>query len=255
MLAASNRMHVLHMQASSSHQEASACATSMESGSDWQQQQSDAEPDSSSSSLGSEDQEESETEYQQRSRSLKAARRVARAGAADTPAAAAAGASSAQGLHAPYSNLLWCESAVERSRCKVTASLCTDIAGVNSSSGSGTAAVQATVEVHAASWDVRQYIFSQLQQQAPAGQQQQRQQGQPPAAQAGGAAGGSHEDFWPYAATLTKYKSSPQFFVTQLQDQHEPQTYLQHLAGKPHRVVLQERVSARSGFNTSFASI
>ena len=64
--------------------------------------------------------------------------------------------------------------------------------------------MQVTVEVHAASWDVRQYILSQLQQQAPAGQQQ--QQGQLPAAQAGSSTPGP-KVFGPYAATLSKDNS------------------------------------------------
>jgi hypothetical protein len=102
--------------------------------------------------------------------------------------------------------------------------------------------VQVTVEVHAASWDVRQYILSQLQQQAPAGRQQ--QQGQPPVSQAGSTAGGSPKVFGPYAATLSKDKNNKQLSITQMQHQHDPQTYLQHLAGKSHRVVLQGRVSA-----------
>jgi hypothetical protein len=113
----------------------------------------------------------------------------------------------------------------------VANSLCTDLAGISSSSGSGTAAVQVTVEVHAASWDVRQYILS-----------QQQQQGQLPESQPSSSTPGP-KVFGPYAATLSKDKRSVTW-VTQLQHQHEPQTYLQHLAGKPHRVVLQERVSA-----------
>lgn len=125
---------------------------------DWKQQQSDAEPDSSS--LGSEDQEESDTESEQLSRSFKGQRRrrVVGAGAADTQAAAGVW-SAQQALHAPYSNLLWWDSVVEQSRFKVASSLCTDIAGVSSSSsssGSGSAAMQVTVKVHTASWDMRQ---------------------------------------------------------------------------------------------------
>jgi hypothetical protein len=98
--------------------------------------------------------------------------------------------------------------------------------------------VRVTVEVHAASWDVQQYIRTQLQLQG-----QQQQQGQPPVSQADVAAGGSPEVFGPYAATLTKDKHS-NLRITRLQHKHEPQTYLQHLAGEPHRVVLQKRVSA-----------
>jgi hypothetical protein len=94
--------------------------------------------------------------------------------------------------------------------------------------------------VHAASWDVRQHILSQLQQQqASAGQQQQRQ----PSSQAAGSSTPGPKVFGPYAATLsTDKKRRP--YITQLQQQHEPHTYKQHLAGKPHCVVLQERVSA-----------
>jgi hypothetical protein len=170
--------------------------------------------------------------------------------AARTPAAAGE-QSASQALQAPYSPLVSCHNAL----CKhmsVAAFLCTDIAGVSSSSssGSGTAAVQVTVEVHAASWDVEQYILSQLQQQAPAGQQQ----GQLPGAQPEP----GPEVFGPYAATLSKYQRNGQLFITwmqhqqsrgelyisRLQDRHEPQTFRQHLAGHPHQVVLQERVSA-----------
>jgi hypothetical protein len=118
----------------------------------------------------------------------------------------------------------------------VAAFLCTDIADVSSSTGSGTAAVQVMVEVHAASWDVQQYIRTQLQLQAPAGQQQR----QPSAAQS------EHgpKVFGPYAATLSKYQRNRPLRISGLQHQHEPQTYLQHLGGEPHCLVLQERVSA-----------
>jgi hypothetical protein len=100
--------------------------------------------------------------------------------------------------------------------------------------------VQVTVEVHAASWDVQQYILSQL--------QQQQQQQQPPAAQAD-TSRPNPKVFGPYAATLSKDKYNT-LHITQLQQQHEPQTFRQHLAGKPHRVVLQERVSAWGAFST-----
>jgi hypothetical protein len=141
----------------------------------------------------------------------------------------------------PFSHLLWCDSKVQAGKCRflVAAGLCTHIAGVSSSSGgSGTAAVQVTIEVHAASWDVQQYILSQLQQQEPAGGQQGKQ-----SVQAGSSTPGPRV-FGPYAATLSKNMySNRRLYISRLQHDHEPQTYKQHLAGKPHRLVLQERVS------------
>jgi hypothetical protein len=103
--------------------------------------------------------------------------------------------------------------------------------------------VQVTVEVHAASWDVRQYILSQLQQEQQHGPAGQQQQGQPRVSNAGSAAGGSPKVFGTYAATLSRGKGK-HLCITRLQHQHEPQTCWQHIAGEPHRVVLQERVSA-----------
>jgi hypothetical protein len=149
--------------------------------------------------------------------------------------AAAGEQNASQTLHAPYSNLVWCDSAVTKN-LPVAAFLCTDIAGVSSSSRSGTAAVQVTVEVHAASWDVRQYIHTQLQLQAPAGGQQKQLPAALPES--------GPEVFGPYAATLSKHQRNGQLYISRLQDKHEPQTYKQHLAGEPHRVVLQQGVSA-----------
>jgi hypothetical protein len=230
-----------HMATDSSHGQTTATA---DSDSDWEQQQSGSEP-------GSSEQEDLETESQERAagqqqrgtqhqrthRRGPTAAGVAHASATATPAAGEPSAEEA--LHAPFSHLLWCEAALQKYLIKTASSLCIDIASVRISSGPGTAAVQVTVEVHAASWDVRQYILSQLQQQAPA-------QGQQQGGQSGQAASGStsvSKVFGPYAATLTKDNSS-RLFISQLQHQHEPQTYLQHLAGKPHCVVLQESSGA-----------
>jgi hypothetical protein len=224
------------METDNSHGQSTAAASSDHS--EWEQ--SDAEADSSV-------QEESEAELQedrQHDRHAQGQRRCRAAAESPANTTAAPGAAAGaqqhdeQALCAPYSHLLWCDTA-NHAQIKIANSLCTDMEGVSSSSGSGTAAVQVTVEVHAASWDVRQYILSQLQQQAPAAG---TQQGQLPGAQAGSSTPGP-KVFGPYAATLTRDKGN-QLYFTQLQHQHEPQTYLEHLAGKPHHVVLQERVSA-----------
>lgn len=212
------------MESDSSHGQTAAASSDH---SDGEQQQSDADPDSS-------EQEESEEDWKQGSRCTpgqRSCRSTGAGGAASTPAAGAQQGGD-QALHAPCSHLLWCEAKVAR-LFVVASSLCTDIAGVSSSCGSGTAAVQVTVEVHTAPWDVRQYILN----------QQQQQQGQLPAAQGESSTPGP-KVFGPYTATLLRDKKL-RLIITQLQHQHEPQTYLQHLACKPHCVVLQERVSAR----------
>jgi hypothetical protein len=80
------------------------------------------------------------------------------AGPGNAAAAAAAAGADRQPQHSghpPYSSLLWCEALVEQSRLRLSSVLCADMFGGGSSGGS--TAMQVSVLVHAASWEVKQY--------------------------------------------------------------------------------------------------
>jgi hypothetical protein len=202
---------------------------------------SDQEDSSSSwgSEGGSQMQEEQQTDQElaaaqcSRQRRRRTGSTGHTAGPNNAAAAAAAARADRQPQHSghpPYSSLLWCETTVQQSRLRVSSALCRDMLGGGSSSGS--TALQVSVLVHAASWEVKQYILSQMQ----------------PAAAAATAAGQRQatqidsgcQTWGPFTASLAPEGKA--VLIRQVQHSNQLTSFWELMAAEPHCVVLQERV-------------